>query len=192
VVVTVYPPLTEFLSRDQARHLADQGLFGDTAGTLRVAWTNVDRLWTAALEVAKGLPPAALDESVNGEWSFIQTLRHLVFVVDSWLGEVVQGQDRPHHRLGLPPHFLADRARQLSLDVDARPSLDEVVAAWSDRSLRVDTFLRTLTDEEMTRTCAAIGGKFQVAGAVQTLVSEAWAHHEFAMRDLAIIRGSAG
>ena len=36
----------------------------------------------ATVERARALPAPALDESVEGEFSFLQTLRHLVFVAD--------------------------------------------------------------------------------------------------------------
>jgi DinB superfamily len=32
-----------------------------------------------------------LHESVGGEWSFIETLRHLVFATDSWIRRAILG-----------------------------------------------------------------------------------------------------
>lgn len=40
--------------------------------------------------------------SVDGEWSFSQTLRHLVFATDIWLGRAILGSD-DFHPLGLEP-----------------------------------------------------------------------------------------
>ncbi|MGH3664237.1 MAG: pentapeptide repeat-containing protein, partial [Micromonosporaceae bacterium] len=50
----------------------------DPAG-FREAWDVVERLWGGTVERARGLDPELLHESVDAEWSFIQTLRHLVF-----------------------------------------------------------------------------------------------------------------
>src|SRR5215469_14503928 len=45
----------------------------------REAWDVLGRLWGETVERARFLPPGLLHESVGGEWSFIETLRHLVF-----------------------------------------------------------------------------------------------------------------
>ena len=54
----------------------------DPAG-FREAWDVVERLWDGTVERARRLQPELLHESVGGEWSFIETLRHLVFATDS-------------------------------------------------------------------------------------------------------------
>ena len=56
----------------------------DPAG-YREAWDLVERLWAGTVERVGRLDPQLLHESVDGEWSFIQTLRHLVFATDSWI-----------------------------------------------------------------------------------------------------------
>ncbi len=45
----------------------------------REAWDINERLWESTVTRACRLPPALLHESVEGEWSFIETLRHLAF-----------------------------------------------------------------------------------------------------------------
>ena len=56
----------------------------DAAG-FREAWDVVERLWGETVDRARRLDPALLNESVDDEWSFIQTLRHLVFATDAWI-----------------------------------------------------------------------------------------------------------
>jgi len=50
----------------------------DPAG-FREAWDTVERLWDQTVDRARRLPPESLHESVDGEWSFTETLRHLAF-----------------------------------------------------------------------------------------------------------------
>jgi hypothetical protein len=45
---------------------------------LRAAWVALERTWRATLARVAGMPAGAVDVSVDGEWSFAQTLRHLV------------------------------------------------------------------------------------------------------------------
>ncbi|PZA19674.1 DinB family protein, partial [Modestobacter versicolor] len=56
----------------------------DPAG-FRAAWDVVERRWAATVERARRLDPAQLHESVDGEWSFVETLRHLVYATDAWV-----------------------------------------------------------------------------------------------------------
>jgi hypothetical protein len=48
----------------------------DDADGFREAWVILERLWEAPSR-ARTLPEAALHRSIDDEWSFIQTLRHL-------------------------------------------------------------------------------------------------------------------
>ncbi|WP_372430404.1 hypothetical protein [Janibacter melonis] len=48
------------------------------------------------------MPAGTVDASVDDEWSFAQTLRHLVMATDTWLGRAVLGLDQPYHPLGQP------------------------------------------------------------------------------------------
>ena len=41
-------------------------------------------------------------QHVNEEWSFAQTLRHLVFITDAWASRTVLDEEVPYHPLGLP------------------------------------------------------------------------------------------
>ena len=78
--MVVAPPMTE----GQARSLARAGILADDAPGLRRAWARLVSDWESELARARAEPGEdRLYERVNGEWSFIETLRHLVFVTDS-------------------------------------------------------------------------------------------------------------
>ena len=64
------------------------------ANGFRDGWNVVDQLWAATTERARGLRPEQLHESVDGEWSFIDTLRHLAFATESWLLRVSRATPR--------------------------------------------------------------------------------------------------
>src|SRR5690349_11790313 len=57
---------------------------------LRAAWAALERTWAATVERASSLPPGAVEVRVDDEWSFAQTLRHLVLATDLWLLKSVQ------------------------------------------------------------------------------------------------------
>jgi hypothetical protein len=68
-----------------------------TPAGMRAGWAVVESFWADTMQRAGALPETELHRSVNGEWSFTQTLRHLVFVTDAWLGHAVRhpGRARP-------------------------------------------------------------------------------------------------
>ena len=73
----------------------------DPAG-FREAWDVLERLWDETVARAARLDPQLLHESVDGEWSFIETLRHLVFATDSWIRRAILGDRSPWDPLDLP------------------------------------------------------------------------------------------
>src|SRR5690606_35680523 len=64
---------------------------------LRAAWAALERTWAATLARVAAMPAGTVDVSVDGEWSFAQTLRHLVFATDMWLGRAILQIDQPFH-----------------------------------------------------------------------------------------------
>src|SRR3954454_11740965 len=109
---------------------------GDPAG-LRAAWAAVERTWTATLERVAGMPAGSVDVSVAGEWSFAQTLRHLVMATDMWLGRAILRHEQPFHPLGLSDSGTEDDGFDASVRAAATPSYAEVLEARADRVGRV-------------------------------------------------------
>ena len=94
-------------------------------------WDTVERLWADTLARAERLPERLLHERVDDEWSFTETLRHLVFVADSWTGRMVLG-DQSFHRLGPAADRLPRRGRALAGDRPRRaPVLRRGPASFS-------------------------------------------------------------
>lgn len=100
------------------------------------AWEVIERLWDDTVARAQRLAPELLHESVDGEWSFIQTLRHLVFATDAWIRRALLGDPSQWDPLDLP-HDTSTELPAVPRDVDARPSLDEVLALRADRMATV-------------------------------------------------------
>jgi hypothetical protein len=64
----------------------------------REAWAILERLWSQTVARARRLDPDLLHEQVDGEYSFIETLRHLVFATDAWIKRAVLGSRHPGTR----------------------------------------------------------------------------------------------
>jgi DinB superfamily/Pentapeptide repeats (8 copies) len=72
------------------------------ADSMRAGWTGLEAMWAPTLERVEAMPPGTVDVSVDGEWSFAQTLRHLVFATDAWLGSAILGKPDAYHPIGVP------------------------------------------------------------------------------------------
>ena len=75
----------------------------DSPAGLREAWAAVDRAWDAAIERAAALPAGSVDVRIDDEWSFAETLRHLVYATDIWLGKGVLGLEETDFPSPRPP-----------------------------------------------------------------------------------------
>ena len=115
------------------------------ADGFRQAWEILERLWQQTVARARTMAPDLLHERVDDEWSFIETLRHLVLATDAWVSRAILGQPSPWDPLGLPHDEMPDDAG-VPWDRDARPSLDQVLALRADRMATVRRVLAGLTD----------------------------------------------
>ncbi|MDO3704026.1 DinB family protein [Micromonospora sp. C28SCA-DRY-2] len=165
-----------------------------TADDVRAMWDTLERLWAETLARAERLPEAALHERVDDEWSFVETLRHLVFATDVWVGRVIRGEPTPYHRLGLPPTDTSPAgAAELGIDLAARPAYAEVVAVFADRRRRVREVVAAVTDAELAEMRTAEltpewGVESHPVGeCLRVVLEEHCEHRRFAVRDLAVL-----
>ena len=93
---------------------------------VRRSWTAVETDWDTTDHRVRSLPEADLYKRVNDEWSYAETLRHLVFVTDAWIRRTVLSATDVYHRLGLPPDGDVD-VRPWGIEVAARPTFEEVM-----------------------------------------------------------------
>ncbi len=167
-----------------------------TADGFREAWDVDERLWAATVDRARRLDPDRLHESVDGEWSFVQTLRHLAFASESWVGRCLAGDPSPWHPLSLPWDTMPPTPG-VPHDRDARPSLDEALALRHRAMALVRGVLDDLTDEQLDTETAPLvgpgwppeGATFPVRECLLVVLNEEWWHRRFAERDLAAFEG---
>ena len=163
----------------------------DVAG-LREAFATLDRLWAGTVEKARALPPEALHEQVDEEWSFIETLRHLGFAHACWVGGVVLADPSPWHPLDLPWDE-APVVDGVPWDRDVRPSLDEVLELRAQRRATVRAVLDGLDDAGLRREVGSAtpfltdAEHLDVAQCLKVVINEEWEHRLYAERDLAVL-----
>ncbi|MCS7484086.1 DinB family protein [Umezawaea endophytica] len=161
----------------------------DDPDGFREAWALLERRWDETVARARTFPEDALHVGVDGEWSFIQTLRHLNFAGAAWVGRMVRGVVSPWHPLDLPWDE-APGWDDIPWDREARPSLDEVLAVRRDRQEMVRDVVESLTADqlasEVTRTEPGWPQEegFPLKTCLRIVLNEEWEHRLYAERDL--------
>ena len=188
--------VTEFVSAELDRRHPERVQFreGKTADDVRAIWDTIERLWDEAAERAGKLPATALAEQVDEEWSFEQTLRHLVFITNTSASRTVLDEPMPYHPLGLPQSWYPPaEAAALGIDLTAQPSYAEIQAARADRMAVMRHIVACLTDADLGRLCRRSPApgypeeERTVIDCIAVVMEEEIEHYGFAVRDLAVL-----
>jgi hypothetical protein len=163
--------------------------------TLRLAWAALESTWATTLHRAAAMPVGSVDESVGGEWSFAQTLRHLVMATDTWLGRAIREIEQPYHPLGQPNAEYAADGHDLSVFTTGTPSYTDVLEARAERMAMVRDFLATVTSDDLVtvrRNPWAPEYPETTLSCLHVILEEEWEHHRYAVRDLDAISAADG
>jgi DinB family protein/pentapeptide repeat protein len=165
----------------------------DPAG-FRTAWDVVERIWAQTTERASALDPNLLHASVDGEWSFVQTLRHLVFATDAWVRRAILGDPSPWDPLGLPWDDMPPTPG-VPHDRDAQPGLNTVLALRRERMATVREVVDGLTEDSLAANTVPVDApgwpqprSYPVRDCLLVVLNEEWEHHRYAERDLAALQ----
>jgi DinB superfamily/Pentapeptide repeats (8 copies) len=154
---------------------------------LRVAWAAVERTWAGTLDRVAAMAAGTVDVSVGGEWSFAQTLRHLVFATDVWLRRAILQVEQPYHPVGQTVASAEDDGVDMALFTTVTPSYAEVLEVRAGRLAMVRDFLATVTSDELAATRTnpwAPEHPETVLSCLRVILEEEWEHHRYAERDL--------
>ncbi|HUA30128.1 MAG TPA: DinB family protein [Streptosporangiaceae bacterium] len=161
---------------------------------LRDAFRQLRADWAATLGRLRKMPEGSENERVGGEWSAVETLRHLVFVHDSWFRRCCRGSTEPFTAIGLACDFVPDQEEQ-GLDRTAAPGLDEVLTTRGEQGAELESWLSTVTPGELSAPAPVPAGRGwppyargkSVLECLHVVLNEEWEHHGFCVRDLDLL-----
>jgi hypothetical protein len=159
----------------------------DNPEGLRAAWAALEVVWASTLDRASAMPEGSVEVRVDGEWSFAQTLRHLVMATDTWLGKAVLEIEQPYHPIGQPNVEYYTDGYDPAVFSDEAPAYADVLKARADRVAMVRDYLATFTPEVLTeprRSPWDPDRSESVLACLHTIFEEEWEHHRYAVRDL--------
>ena len=161
---------------------------------LREAWTKLQSSWGATLERVAAMPAGAVETSVGGEWSFAQTLRHLVLATDMWLGRAILEIEQPFHPIGQVDGGTEDDGFDMSIFTRGTPSYAEVLDVRAGRVAMVRDFLAAVSPEMLAsprRNPHNPEYQETVLSCLHVILEEEWEHHRYAVRDLDAIEAES-
>jgi hypothetical protein len=175
--------VTDYVNEHDPWSTQRRSLRARTTGELQAAVAEAEEAWASTIALARGLPDDKLHESVDGEFSFVETLRHMVFAIDKWFTAPVLNQ--PFDAMGLPNRGSLDFPWP-GLEYDVRPSTDHALAVLADRMARVDAFVGSPDVEDADRIVDVLeNGPHSVRDCIGVVVEEGFWHNRYARRDLA-------
>lgn len=161
-------------------------LLPSTASEVATAWQAVSAAWNQTIEEAMTHAPDDLDESVNGEWSFLDTVRHLIFVSDKWILDPLSGAE--WQAIGLPNTGSRDFPWP-GIDLTYQPALDDVLTVRRSQGEAIDLLVQGLFDDDLDRDVVVVeNGRATAVDCWHALLEEEFEHRRYALRDLAILR----
>ena len=155
----------------------------------------LERTWAATLERVGAMPAGTVDVSVGGEWSFAQTLRHLVMATDTWLGRAILGIEQPFHPIGEPNAEYETDGNDMSVFTTVTPSYADVLEVRAGRVAMVRDFLVTVTSDELLATRKNPHNPDYpetTLSCLHVILNEEWQHYRYAVRDHEAIEAKSG
>ena len=155
---------------------------------LREGWARLQQEWAGTIARIRGLPGDQVRASVGGEWSALQTLRHLVFATDSWFRRGVLDHEEPFWPAGMGwsgmPRGLVE-----AIDDDADPGLDEALEVRARRVAEIGDYLAAVDRATLEGTGPTLVGGWPPPDhtrlqCLHVVLNEEWWHRRFVERDL--------
>lgn len=147
------------------------------------SWAALEDEWSKTVTRALALPEEALQQQVDGEWAFVETLRHLVFAMDKWFTAPVLGEGL--HPIGLPNRGSVDFPWP-GLEYELAPSVADALAVRSEGCTRFREFLSSVSERDLTRSIDVLeNGPHPLRECIYTVLEEEFWHARYAQRDLA-------
>lgn len=157
---------------------------------LRAAWDSLRAGWDALTTRVASMAEGTADISVDHEWSYSQTLRHLVCATDTWFTAPLNGPEG-FHPWGLPFTEMMNfvpAGTDYGLDATADPSYAEVLDVRDGRVGAVTQFLADADSAALSREVPAPpwadGDRMTLLHGIQVIIEEECEHQRFAERDL--------
>lgn len=186
--------VTEYVEAElDRRHPVRTLIRSDDPADLREASRQLHATWATTIDRIRRTPGIE-HRTVNDEWSAAQTMRHLVFVHDSWFRRCCLSSTALFTPMGIGPTVEPYReAHGLNLSLD--PTLNEIVSVRATQTAELETWLDKVTAAQLAAPAPVPDDDVwppyargrSVRQCLGTVLNETFEHHNFCARDLNLI-----
>jgi len=186
--------VTEYVEAElDRRHPVRALIRSEDPTDLRDASHQLRAAWVATIERMRRRPGIE-HRTVNDEWSAVQTMRHLVFVHDSWFRRCCLGSTERFTPMGIGPTVEPYRQAH-GLDRSLDPTLEEIVGVRDAQAAELEAWLDEVTLEQLAARAPVPDDDVwppyargrSVRQCLGTVLNEIFEHHGFCVRDLDLI-----
>jgi DinB superfamily/Pentapeptide repeats (8 copies) len=150
---------------------------------VRSTWSRLMAEWEKLYAHVDDLSESVLMQSVNGEWSFRDTLRHMLFVHDKWFNWPL-GNQRTFSPIGLP-NTGSQGGAWPGLDLASNPTYAETLIERRAQTQSFSKFVDNLNLAELPDTSAVLeNGDMPTIMCVHAILEEEFEHLRYAWRDI--------
>ena len=186
--------VTEYVEAElDRRHPVRVRIRSADPADLRTASRQLRAGWATALERIRRTPGLER-RSVNGEWSAVQTMRHLIFVHDSWFRRCCLGSTELFTPMGIGPTVEPYRGAH-GVDLSLDPTLDEIVSVRDAQAAELEAWLDEVDAAQLAAPAPVPDDDVwppyargrSVRQCLGTVLNETFEHNRFCVRDLDLI-----
>ena len=177
--------VTDHVNRHDRWWPLRNNLSPDSVEVLSESWATIRAEWSALLDKVAANPSVAM-QSVNGEWSLRDTLRHLLFAVDKWFVVPVLGET-VFSSIGLPNTGSQGREWP-GIELSSDPDMATVLAARAAQHARFTDFIANMTLDSLPETVEVPeNGTVPALMCFHVVLEEEFEHLRYMIRDLAAL-----
>ncbi|HVK20239.1 MAG TPA: DinB family protein [Actinokineospora sp.] len=186
--------VTEYVEAElDRRHPVRVLIRSEDPADLGEASRQLHAAWAATIERVRRAPGIER-RGVNDEWSAVQTLRHLVFVHDSWFRRCCLGSTKLFTPMGIGTTLEPYREAH-GLDLSLDPALDEIMSVREAQAAELQAWLDEVTTVRLAAQAPVPDDDVwppyargrSVRRCLGTVLNETFEHHGFCVRDLDLI-----
>lgn len=175
--------VTDYVNQHDRWYPLRNNLSPTSVDGLCSTWSELTAEWSTLMRRVASADPSVITQSVNGEWSLTQTLRHLIFAMDKWFTLPILGESA-FHPLGIANTSSSEQDWP-GLDPSATPDFAAVLSARMEQHERFDGFISSMRLEDLPETASVLeNGIVPALQCFHVVLEEEFEHLRYMIRDL--------
>ena len=178
--------VTDFVNQHDRWYPLRTQLSPESAEGIRRAWVTLRVEWAKLLAEVDELDADVALESVNGEWSLRDTLRHLIFAIEKWFTVPVLGATS--FTSCALPNKGSQGLEWPGLNLADAPAFEQAREAWAHTADQFGAYVAALDLAALPDTVEVMeNGTVPSLVCFHVVLEESFEHLRYARRDLAAL-----